>query len=138
MTKETMRLYYSLMRSFPEKRNQQTQAMVMMKRQLRKALKEKHDPLRFSLRQHYFSELAICLPGTEPWRGHYTDWDSWKLYAIFHDDGFTDAEIDSIIQDQIITIHSAFDCTGKTFTQYIHWKRTPVGIAVVHALGLDV
>ena len=136
MTKETMRLYYSLMRSLPEKRNQQTQAMVMMKRQLRKALKEGSDPLRFSLRQHYFSELNRC--GVSPWRTHYTDWDSWKNYAVFADHGFTDAEIESILEDEWIEIHSAYDCTGKPFTHYVHWQRTPAGIAVVVCMGLDV
>lgn len=138
MTKDTMRLYYSLMRAFPEKENQQTVAMVNMKRQLRKAQKENNDPLRWPLRNHFFSELAVCLPPSAVWRVHYTDWDSWKKYAIFADNGYSDEDIEEILKDEWVEIHSPYDCTGKPFTHYVHWKRCPAGIAVVVCMGLDV
>ena len=59
-------------------------------------------------------------------------------YGIFDDDGETDEEIEEYCDSLVMRINSPYDCTGKLFTQYITWKRTSMGIRIIHAWGRDV
>ena len=47
-----------------------------------------------------------------------------------------DDEIKKFINS--LEIHSAYGCSGKLVTSWISWKRTPVGVAIVHRKTLDV
>lgn len=75
----------------------------------------------------------------EEWRTLYSeDGESWYEYCIIEDCGKTDEEIQDYVDGLERHIYSQYDCTGRPFTRWIHWKRVPAGIVIVHALGLDL
>lgn len=61
-------------------------------------------------------------------------------YTFVKDNGETDEEIQDYIESEVgyPPIHSSYDCTGKRFTTFVHWRRTPGGIALIHHWALDV
>ena len=114
-------LYYELMRAAKEKVRADT------KRQYRAIAKYCHDPLAKPLTE---------APRT---RQDPDDWESMTEYGI--DPGlsdYTDDELREFFAEQEIRILSPYDCTGKVFTRWITWKRTPVGVSWIHRKGLDV
>ena len=98
-----------------------------LKRRYRKEAKKYYDPLARSMRDGV-------------WRAYYSEDnpDSWTEYTIMPDNGITDEEMKELVDDMWIEIRSMYDCTGKAFTQNIHWARTPAGIVLVHRKGIDV
>ena len=81
--------------------------------------------------------LAISIQ--EEWRTLYsTDGESWTEYVIFEDCGESDDEIREYVASLERHIYSPYDCTGTPFTRWIHWRRVPAGIVVIHALSLDI
>lgn len=50
----------------------------------------------------------------------------------------TDEDALSICKDEIVEIHSPYDCTGQLFTSHIRYARTPVGYAFIHVLHRDL
>ena len=83
----------------------------------------------------------LAKPLGEEWRYRYSeDGESACQYAIFEDCGKTDEEIEEWLNEDVAfpPIYSQYDCTGKPVTYGIHWKRTPVGIVVIHRWTLDI
>lgn len=67
------------------------------------------------------------------------DQESWYHIGIMDPESDTDAEIQEYFDGMVVEIHSAYDCTGRPFTRYIHWHRNPNGmVSYVHAMTLDV
>lgn len=82
-------------------------------------------------------------PLTKEFRTRYDeDGDGCKEYGILPEDGTetTDDEIREYIKDyiELPPINSPYDCTGKHFTRWVDFKRTPAGIVIIHSIGLDV
>ena len=82
-------------------------------------------------------------PLTKEFRVRYDeDGEGCKEYGILPEDGTetTDEEIREYIKDyiELPPINSPYDCTGKRFTRWVDYKRTPAGIVIIHATGLDV
>lgn len=114
-------LYYELMRVAKAKVRADT------KRQYRAKAKCFHDP------------LAKPLTEASRTRQDPNDWESMTEYGI--DPGlsdYTDDELREFFEEQEICILSPYDCTGKVFTRWISWSRTPAGVAFIHRKGLDV
>lgn len=91
------------------------------------------------LQRHFVDPLAQ--PITEEWRHSISeDGEGGADYVIFEDCGESDDEIQEYVDEEIgyAPICSPYDCTGRRFTWDKHWKRTPVGIVIVHRWGLDV
>ena len=92
-----------------------------------------------SLSRHFEDPLAQ--PITEEWRHRISeDGESGVDYVIYEDCGESDDEIQEYVDEEIgyAPICSPYDCTGRRFTWDKHWKRTPVGIVIIHRWGLDV
>lgn len=51
-----------------------------------------------------------------------------------------DLEIEETMEDQVgcSPINSPYDCTGRRFTAWTHFSRTPAGVVMIHHWGLDV
>ena len=49
-----------------------------------------------------------------------------------------DWEIEEFVRSLEVHNTSPYDCSGKLCTSWITWKRTPVGVAIVHRKTLDV
>lgn len=78
--------------------------------------------------------------------------DSWRCvsadggetgydYTIIPDEGQTDEEIAEYMHDSIVYCghpNSPYDCTGERVTLWWSFKRTPAGITLIHAWGIDV
>ena len=82
-------------------------------------------------------------PLTKEFRVRYDeDGEGCKEYGILPEDGTetTDDEIREYIKDyiELPPINSPYDCTGKRFTRWVDYKRTPAGIVIIHATGLDI
>lgn len=81
-------------------------------------------------------------PLTEAFRTLYDEEGGYKEYGILPEDGTptTDDEIREYIEDNIKLppIYSPFDCTGRHFTRWVDYKRTPAGIAIIHSVGMDI
>ena len=82
-------------------------------------------------------------PLTKEFRVRYDeDGEGCKEYGILPEDGTetTDEEIREYIKDyiELPPINSPYDCTGKRFTRWVDYKRTPAGIVIIHATGLDI
>ena len=82
-------------------------------------------------------------PLTEEFRVRYDEDGEGSIeYGILPEDGTetTDEEIREYIRDyvELPEINSPYDCTGKRFTRWVDYKRTPAGIVIIHAIGLDV
>ena len=143
MTKERMREYFSFLRSVKDlpHTGKTKQMLDDTKRFLRSETHLQPDPILRSLRDHFFDEI---FRDYDPyaWRTHVVSdaWDSsWYRYTIVIDSGqLTDAQIDERIESLRMSTGSCFDCTGRPFTIYLHWKRTPAGIAIIHHIGIDV
>lgn len=75
----------------------------------------------------------------EEWRTLYSaDGESWIEYVIFEDCGESDDEIREYVASLERYNYGLYDCTGKPFTRWIHWRRVLAGIVIIHALALDV
>ena len=96
------------------------------KRRIRAATKSFRDPLEKSL----MNEERYYYPPN--------NWESVYEYGIATCDDETDEEIDAWVRGMERHNASLYDCSGKLCTSWISWKRTPVGIAIVHAMTLDV
>ena len=82
-------------------------------------------------------------PLTVEFRARYDeDGEGCREYGILPEDGTetTDEEIREYIRDyiELPEINSPYDCTGKRFTRWVDYKRTPAGIVIIHAIGLDI
>ena len=123
-------LYFYLMRHHKQDTPRET------KRIYRAKYRAMRDPLLSPIRSHSWRELW----DGNPWRRIVKNPDSeyWYEYAIVPADGWTDADIAKAVKGLYVEINSPYDCTGKPFTVYIHWKRTKVGVVIVRCMGLDV
>ena len=86
------------------------------------------DPIAFSL-MHF------------PRRLYDKDGQGWYDFGVYEDNGETDDEIQCYLDDEYhmsIPAYVDWDCTGRPFTQYLHWRRVPCGIAFVHRVNIDV
>lgn len=56
------------------------------------------------------------------------------------DESWTDEEIREYIMDEVgyPPITEPWDCTGKRFTEWVSFKRCPVGIVMIHSWGTDL
>ena len=52
-------------------------------------------------------------------------------------ENMTDDELDAWCNDERMTCHSPYDCSGERFTWYIDWKRTPCGVRYIHKTALN-
>ena len=100
---------------------------------------------RARIKQLYKRHPDPLRPLMTNWREHdwhvrydEENWDSWTEYALFPDNGETEEELREIERDLTVTIHSAYDCTGKPFTNWVDAKRCPAGIIVIRSWSLDV
>ena len=114
--------------------------------------KQKEDALaecvhraRTEIKRLYAKRRDPLRPLMTNWRAHdwhvrydEENWDSWTEYALFPDNGETEEELREIERDLTVTIHSAYDCTGKPFTNWVDAKRCPAGIIVIRSWSLDV
>ena len=141
MTKERLRQHLSFIHSVEKLPHKDKTKEILddHKRFIRGLLRLGGDPIKRSLRDHFFGEI---FDDHDPyaWRGYAPDgcWDSWTRYTIVHDIGLTDAEINDRLEALRMETHSAYDCSGRPFTVSLRWKRTPAGIAIVHHIALDV
>lgn len=120
--KDWSELYYSLLRAAKDKVRADT------KREYRAKAKRFHDPLAKPLTEE---------PRT--WYDPERDYESMSEYGIDPSlSDMTDDELREYFEEQEIHINSPYDCTGKIFTRWISWKRTPAGVSWVHRKGLDV
>lgn len=97
------------------------------KRLIRSYQKSGSDPLEKPLR--------------EAWRCYYpeSDYESMYEYGICKlYDGDTDEDIKEYVKSLERHNTTPYDCSGKMVTCWITWKRTPVGLAIVHRMTLDV
>ena len=105
------------------------------KKYIRKCLREIDrdfpDPLAKSIR--------------EGWRSIYEDkfgesGTDFRIMPVEDGDDWTDEEIEEYIMDEVgcPPINSPYDCTGKKFTWYVDFKRTPAGIVMIHSWSVDV
>ena len=91
------------------------------------AVKGGRDPLQYSLR-------------TE-WRTHGSpDGESLVEYRILpRMTWMSDRGIDRFLEENIARRWtSPYDCTGRLFTESMHWARMPIGLVVVHTMGRDL
>ena len=111
-----------------------------VKRRYRHSIKAMHnDPLATSLRDHRWRDFWLC--GKDPWRriSGREDWESWYEYAIMPDfEEESDEEMQRNIDELRVEINSPYDCTGKPFSSWIHWKRTKAGVVIIRRMSLDV
>lgn len=111
-----------------------------VKRRYRHSIKITHnDPLATSLRDHRWHDFWLC--GKDPWRriSEWEDWESWYEYTIMPDfEEESDEEMQRSIDELRVEINSPYDCTGKPFTSFIHWKRTKAGVVIIRRMSLDV
>lgn len=82
----------------------------------------------------------IMFPLTRESRIHYPkdDYESWTEYGIMEDKGWSYQTLKEYFDDMYVDVRCDYSPTGRPYTHYIHWKRTPVGIAYVIYWGLDV
>lgn len=119
ITKSFVKMYYDFLRDGFEPTPQ-------LKRQIRYDLKSCHDPLKKSLRE----ESRFYYPPNDyeaMYEYGFADWLDW-----------TDEEIKEAVNAMERHNTTPYDCSGKMCTCWISWKRTPVGVAIVHKLTLDV
>lgn len=69
----------------------------------------------------------------------------WKEYGYFDghwSDGteMTDEEIREYIDEYIsVRVYSPYDCTGESFTRFIHWHKNPSGlVSYINYMTIDV
>lgn len=85
----------------------------------------------------------LAVPLSEGWRS-FNDGETGTDYRLLPDnpdDPYTDDQIREYIEDSDVyygRINSPYDCTGRRFTRWIDWKRTPAGIVLLHSWGLDI
>lgn len=96
------------------------------KANVRAEMKKVRDPLLFPLTK----ESRIRCPRD--------DYESWTEYGIMEDRGYSYSELKEFFDDQYVHVRCDYSPTGRPFTRYIHWKRTPIGIAYAIHWGLDV
>ncbi len=110
------------------------------KRRYRRSIKVNNcDPLAASLRDHRWKDFWLC--GKDPWRRVYDkdDYECWREYTIMPDfEEESDEEMQRSIDELRVEIHSPYDCTGKPFSNFIHWKRTKAGVVIIRHMSLDV
>lgn len=116
LTNDYIKLYYEFLRDG-------FKPTPDLKRQVRRSLKTCDDPLAKSLREE--SRFYYQEDGESMYEYGLANWLHWK-----------DDDIQRAVRD--MERHSAYDCSGKMCTRWISWKRTPVGVAIVHAMVLDV
>ncbi len=105
------------------------------KRYVRRMTRGLPGPRTTSLRDNSYTDAA----SPENWHTVYTaDGESWYDFIIIMDDGVTDDQMREMEDALRLTIGCAFDCTGRPFTRWFSWTRTPAGIAIIHAIGLDI
>lgn len=108
-----------------------------IKKQYRASFKHRRDPLAVSLRDHKWKEFW----SGDPWRRVYrkNDWESWYEFVIMPDwEDEPDESVQKAVNELEIHICSPYDCTGKPFSSWIHWKRTKAGVAIIRRMALDV
>jgi hypothetical protein len=97
--------------------------------------------MKQSIRARYMVQAdKLAKSIRENWRRICTDesGENWCDYRIIADNGQTDEELDEYAEVLKIHNYSAYDCTGRPFTRWVHWKRIAAGIAFIHAMALDV
>ena len=111
-----------------------------VKRRYRHSIKATHnDPLSSSMRDHQWRDFWLC--GKDPWRRIYREDnpESWYEYTIMPDfEEESDEEMQRSIDELEVHICSPYDCTGKPFTRFVHWKRTKAGVVIVRHMSIDV
>ena len=116
ITKDFVKLYYQfLLDGFKPSPH--------LKRQIRYDSQRGYDPLAKSLREE--SRFLYRHDGESMYEYGLAKWLDW-----------TDDDIQRAVRD--MERHSVYDCSGKMCTRWISWKRTPAGVAIVHAMVLDV
>lgn len=83
----------------------------------------------------------IELSMRENWRRRYSDDGEYCTeYTLLPSGDWTDEDIREYIDSSVVfpPINSYYDCTGKPYTCYVYWNRTPAGVAMIHRWGLDV
>ena len=118
LTKNDIKLYYEFIR-------EGFNPTPDWKRQVRRSLKTRGDPLAKSLRED--SRFYYREDGESMYEYGLADWLHW-----------TDEEIKRAVRDMERHNTTPYDCSGKMCTCWISWKRTPAGVAIVHAMVLDV
>jgi hypothetical protein len=125
-------------------------ALRLTEREYRRFLRDEyreHAPERFVR-----NELAHGLGGESAFQRVRVDADGegWRAYGFVTDelaehygtgcDSLTDAEIaDWLSEFMAVGVRSDYDCSGQSFTQWIHWHRNPNGsVSFVHQMGIDV
>lgn len=111
-----------------------------VKRRYRHSIKATHnDPLSASMRDHQWRDFWLC--DKDPWRRVWNNddcWESWREYTIMPDCGWSDTDIQHSVDELEVTTGSAYDCSGKPFSRFIHWKRTKAGIVIVRHMSIDI
>lgn len=126
-------LYFFLMHMNPE------WVPPQAKRRYRQSVKCGQDPLATSIRDHTWRDFWLC--GKDPWRRVFRkdNYESWYEYVIMPDfEEESDEELQRSIEELEVHICSPYDCTGKPFTRFIHWKRTKAGVVIIRHMSVDV
>lgn len=127
-------VYFLMLRQFPH------HVSAATKRRERASIRcEKQDPIATSLRDHKWKDF--WLRGRDPWRRMWNNedcWESWREYTIMPDCGWSDADIQHSVDELEVTTGSAFDCSGKPFSRFIHWKRTKAGVVIIRHMSIDI
>lgn len=108
--------------------------------ELQKSMSKYVSKIRADIRK-LSGEDPIEFPLTSNFRKHWDvdDDPSYTEYGILADMG-DDEDVEQYIRDVVYIPEwsSPYDCTGRPFTMWCHWKRTPAGIAVVHRVCYDI
>ena len=117
-------------------------AMKKLDEQSQNAVKDKIDRMKQRIRKDSRKGVdRLVKPITEEWRCvNHRDGEGYTEARIFTGNwsDMTDEEIDDLVREREIRISYPWDCTGLPFTVCLEWKRIPIGISVVHSVGLDV
>ena len=85
-------------------------------------------------------------PLTEDWRTYVDDRGidasgyDYRIKKVENPDEWTDDDIEEYIMCEVgyPPICGPYDCTGKRFTMWTSFKRTPAGIVMIHRWGTDL
>ena len=95
--------------------------------------------MKQDIRLHYMVQTdKLAKSIRETWRRIWTGNESWCDYRILEDSSLTDDQLDEFAESIKVHNYSAYDCTGRPFTCWVHWKRVPAGIVFIHAMAIDV
>ena len=64
----------------------------------------------------------------------------FRILPTRHADAWTDKEIADYIMEEVgyPPITAPWDCTGQRFTEWVSYKRLPIGIVMIHGWGTDL